>query len=150
MKILYIDADDTIFKYKQQLKKYQELYPDLEYVQSTPDFFYTLEPFQDAIESIKKLMKYYDVYILTAPSYMNPLSYTEKRLSFGKHFGNEFCKKLIICSNKGLLKGDFLVDDLAFGKGQEGFDGELIQYGTDKFPDWITTFNYLKAKYENE
>jgi len=42
---------------------------------------------------------------------MNPLSYTEKRVWIEKFFGIDFVEKLIICSNKGLVKGAFLIDD---------------------------------------
>jgi 5'(3')-deoxyribonucleotidase len=45
-------------------------------------------------------------------------------------------EKLIISPNKGLLKGDILIDDIVEGKGQEHFEGELIHFGSAKFPDW--------------
>ena len=73
---------------------------------------------------------------------MNPLSYTEKRLWIEKYFGLEWCKKLILAYDKSLLKGDYLIDD-SVGKGQLEFEGELIQIGTDKFPDWKSIINYF-------
>lgn len=134
-----IDLDDTVFKYSEHKRKF----PELQYPQNQPDFFYSLEPFEGAIEAIKRLMKIYDVWILTAPSYMNEHSYTGKRISIERHFDLEFCKKLIICCDKSLIKADILVDDNAFGKGQDRFEGELIQFGTPRFPDWNVVESYL-------
>jgi hypothetical protein len=38
--------------------------------------------------------------------------------------------------------GDYLVDDRT-KNGAGDFTGELIQFGTDKFPDWHSVVNYL-------
>ena len=87
----------------------------------------------------------FDVHILTAPSVRNPHSYMEKRLWIEKHFDYSLCHKLIICSDKGLLRGDYLIDDYIDGKGQENFDGELIHFGSDKYPDWSAVMAYLMS-----
>ena len=81
--------------------------------------------------------------MLTAPSTKNPLSYTEKRLWIENHFSYPFTERLIISPNKGLFKGDFLVDDNTSGKGQENFEGELIQFGSQSFPDWTSVLQRL-------
>ena len=83
-------------------------------------FFKQLEPLDGAIEVVNYLRSVdtLDVYILTAPSVLNPHSYSEKRIWIENHFDLKFCEKLIISSNKGLLKGDILIDDYASGKGQ--------------------------------
>jgi 5'-nucleotidase len=47
-----------------------------------------------------------------------------------------FVKKLIICPNKSLLKGQYLIDYNHTGKGQEKFEGKLIHFGSDEFPNW--------------
>jgi 5'-nucleotidase len=52
------------------------------------------------------------------------------------HFGLDVAGKLIISPNKGLLKGDFLIDDMVNGRGQENFEGEIIHFGTDKYLTW--------------
>jgi hypothetical protein len=113
-------------------------------------FFENLEPIDGAIESINQLRKQFDVYILTAPSNRNPHCYTEKRLWIEKHFDYEFTERLIISSNKSLLKGDFLIDDYAEGKGQESFGGELIQFGTEKYPDWQAVMEYFEKLQEKK
>ncbi len=44
--------------------------------------------------------------------------------------------------SKDLNIGDFLVDD-STKNGAGEFKGELIQFGTDKFPDWVAVKKYL-------
>lgn len=148
--ILYVDMDDTLCKYTSTLLP--QITSKLQFPQGQLGFYRNLEPIKDAIESVTKLINsnLYDVYILTAPSVINTHSYSEKREWIEKYFGYEFCHKLIISPNKGLLKGSYLIDDCSFGKGQEGFRGELILFGGDKYPTWESVIEYLlpqKTKY---
>ncbi len=84
-------------------------------------------------------------FILTAPSLRNPHSYTEKRLWVEKHLGYEVVHRLIITAHKGLNRGHFLIDDHDSGKGQEYFEGELIKFGSDRFPDWPSVRRYFES-----
>ncbi len=133
--------DDTICNFKMAARQYASL----KFPQSKIGFFEELEPLEGAIEAVNYLrtVAEYEVYILTAPSVRNVHSYTEKRIWIEKYFDLEFCKKLIICSNKGLLRGDFLIDDYVSGKGQENFEGNLLHYGSDEFPNWKAIRNYF-------
>ena len=138
MKRIFVDLDDVMCNFsKAYLEKKS---PECYYPQSDYGFFRNLEPIEDSIESYKILENHYDVWILTAPSIHNPLCYSEKREWVEKHLGFETCKKLIISPNKGLLKGDYLIDDNI----HEGFEGELLHFGYNKkFPDWKSILNYL-------
>jgi 5'(3')-deoxyribonucleotidase len=142
-KLVYIDMDDVLCNFNKALLENFSIckqYPQAEY-----GFFANLEPIEGGVESVKKLIDsdIYDPYILTAPSVRNPFSYTEKRVWIEKHFGLEFVNKLIISPNKGLLKGDYLIDDNVAGKGQENFEGEVLRFGGYDFPDWVSVMNYL-------
>ena len=130
--------DDVLCDYTGANKRDLAKNPDIKYPQSQYGFYANLKPIDNAIRVVKKLIESekFDVYILTAPSFRNPLSYTEKRVWIETQFGIEFTEKLIICSNKGLLRGDILIDDNDHGKGQENFIGRLIQFGSVAFPDW--------------
>ena len=44
--------------------------------------------------------------------------------------------------NKNLNKGDFLIDDRT-KNGAGEFEGELILFGSEKFPDWDEVVEYL-------
>ncbi len=58
--------------------------------------------------------------------------------------GIDFCKKLVITSDKTLLIGHYLIDDNIW----EGFMGEMIQFGSEKFPNWKAVVNYLSKSKE--
>jgi len=147
-KILYVDMDDVLCNYQSAYSFYKSENPKLKFPQSLTGFFEDLKPIERAVDSVNELRSRseLDVYILTAPSTRNIHSYSEKRFWVEKHFDYEFTEKLIICSNKGLLKGSYLIDDNVDGKGQESFEGELIHYGSEQYPDWETVVTYLMAQ----
>ncbi|TDF35204.1 hypothetical protein EYS14_21625 [Alteromonadaceae bacterium M269] len=144
-KVVYIDMDDVLCDYSAAFNQALKATPEVAYPQSQYGFYANLLPIDGAIESVNKLIsaEEYEPYILTAPSTMNPLCYTEKRVWIEKYFGIEFTEKLIISPNKALLKGELLIDDNASGRGQEHFDGEFIQFGTEAFPTWSAVCQYL-------
>lgn len=138
-KIIYVDMDDTICDYTNAFNESRERRPDLVYPQSQYGFYMDLKPINESVSSVLRLDEIFDVYVLTRPSYQNPMCYTEKRVWIERHFGLEFCKKLIICYDKALLMGDILIDDVLW----PGFLGEQIHFGSAKFNDWNKVMNYL-------
>ncbi|MDO6680230.1 hypothetical protein [Shewanella sp. 4_MG-2023] len=145
MKIVYIDMDDTLCDYKSAFEQARRLRPDIEYPQSQPSFFISLSPLPNAIDAMQCFLadERYDPYILTAPSVKNPLCYTEKRLWVEEHLGFAYAERLIISPIKGLLVGDYLIDDYVEGKGQESFQGELIHFSGERFKDWNAVMRYF-------
>ena len=51
------------------------------------------------------------------------------------HLGSDFTQ-LRLASNKGLSKGDYLIDDYTAGPGQENFEGVLMHFGSHDYPNW--------------
>jgi len=147
MKIVYIDIDGVLADYSAAHSYQQVQRPDIDFPQSQSGFFSSLPEVSGGIAAVKTLIdsEKYDPYILSAPSLKNPLSYTEKRLWIEDKFGYDFVDRLILCAHKGLLKGDILIDDSHQGRGQEYFEGELIHFGSDQFPNWKTVMKYLGA-----
>lgn len=137
-KIIYVDMDHTLCDFSASYLKYKEEFPQVEYPHSIPGFFSGLAPLPNAIKVYQWLddQENVDLYILTAPSVRNPSSYTEKRLWVEEHLGLEAAYKLIISPNKGLNLGHYLIDDYTEGKGQENFEGKLLQFGSTEYPDW--------------
>ena len=136
--IIYVDMDHVLCDYNKGFAKYQKKYPNLDYPQSRPGFYESLEPMPGAIEAMNWLMSSRDreVFILSAPSLKNPHSYSEKRIWVEQHLGMEAARRLILSSFKGLHRGEYLIDDWTHGKGQEYFEGVLIQFGSDTHPNW--------------
>lgn len=145
MKRVYIDMDDTLCDFTAAFTKAVQDSPEMTYPQAQYRFFANLKPIEGAIETVQRLMDSddYDPYILSAPSTRNPFSYAEKREWVEQHLGYELCERLILCAHKGLLKGDILIDDHIEGRGQDQFDGELIQFGSERFRDWASIRVFL-------
>lgn len=147
--IIYIDMDGVLCDYYGAYKMAMKNDPEIKYPQSQYGFFRNLKPLPNALRSVEYLMqqRIFDVYILTAPSINNPLCYSEKREWVEKHLGMELVKRLIISPNKGLNKGQYLIDDHKDGRGQEHFEGKLIHFGWDEFLNWDGVIDYFKEKY---
>ena len=147
-KIVYVDMDNTIVDFKSGIKRltmsdtkeYKNRYDDHPYI------FTLMDPIKDSIESIKKLDKQYDLYILSTAPWDNPNAWKQKRDWIGKYFGDKkkdvFYKKVILSHNKNLNKGDYLIDDRP-NNGAEHFEGEWIKFGSNKYPDWKAVTKFL-------
>jgi hypothetical protein len=140
--VVYVDMDDTIFNYKKAYWASLQINPGNKWPQSQYKFFEDLEPIPGAIDGVNTLKTKYKVFILTRPSVLNPLSYTEKRVSIEKHLGFDMCNNLLLCPDKTIARGNYLIDDVI----QNGHfipEWEHIHFGTEKFPDWNSVLNYL-------
>ena len=150
MKTIFIDLDDTLCNFSKLHKEWSEKF-DAEFPQGIKHFFQELEIIKDASRVVNRLIdsEIYDVWILSSPSVMNPNSYTEKRLWVESYFGFDFCHRLILATDKSLVRGhgsksnNFLIDDCTEGKGQDGFYGKLIHFGSERFPDWNSVEKYF-------
>lgn len=149
--IVYIDMDNTVVDFKSGIKRLPE--KDIEEYKNRydehPYIFTLMEPIKDSIESIRKLNQQFELYILSTAPWNNPNAWKQKRDWIGKYFGEEkedvFYKKVILTHNKNLNKGDYLIDDRP-NNGAKGFDGEWIEFGTKKYPNWKSVVNYLLSK----
>jgi 5'-nucleotidase len=130
--------DGVLCDFQSAFDRDRSIWLDQPFPQSKPHFYRELVPIENALESIKTLSSLpdFNIFILTAPSIYNPLSYTEKRLWVEDNLGFTWVDKLIISPDKSLLRGDVLIDDHIRGHGQEKFNGRLIHFNSEEFPDW--------------
>ena len=143
MKRIFCDMDDTLCDFIGPFKSGEY---KLKYPQSKVGFFLDLQPLEGAIEGMKTLQTKYSVYILTRPSIKNTNCYTEKAEWVKKYLGEEMLEKMIICPDKSLVKGDYLIDD-DNRHGQIEFEGEHIHFGKDeRFKNWAQVVDYLMSK----
>ena len=148
-KILYIDMDNVLVDFKSALniqsKEILEKYAGRE--DEIPNLFAQMLPMKDAIDSFNKLSKIYDTYILSTAPWNNPTAWSEKLEWVKKYLGDAAYKKLILSHHKHLNKGDYLIDD-RINNGAGEFDGELILFGSEKFPDWESVCMHLISNEE--
>jgi 5'-nucleotidase len=135
-KILYVDLDGVLADY--DLAKLNTTEED----RKQKGFFENLPPIDGAIDAFKKLSEKYETYFLSTAPWSNIYAPSEKRIWVEKHLGEFAFKKLILTHNKGLLKGDYLIDDRKLN-GVEDFEGEHIHFGTEKFKSWKDVLDYL-------
>ncbi len=141
-KRVYVDMDGVLCDfYKSYLRSLEE-FPEQKYPQAQWGYFLKLEEIKDSISSFRKLQEKYDVWILTRPSFRNVNSFTEKAQWVWDHLGFDVVEKTIMCGDKSLLIGDYLIDDMN-GAGQELFKGEWIHFGSDEYPDWKAVIDKL-------
>ena len=143
--ILLVDQDDVLADFMGAYTNSIRLNPGIKFPQCQYKFFENLEPLENALESIHILQEYYDVCILTRPSVHNPLCYTEKRVWIETHLGFEICVNLILCYDKTMIMGDYLVDD-AVHTGRFKPVWEHIHFGYGQFKNWKLVTEYLLNK----
>ena len=107
-----------------------------------PNIFSLMEPLEGAIDSFKILSQRYDTYILSTAPWENSSAWSDKVKWVKKYLGESAYKRLILTHHKNLNHGDYLIDDRT-KNGAGEFKGELIQFGTEKFPDWKSVCSYL-------
>ena len=140
--IVLIDLDGVLCDFDTRHAEFQKLGIKGSKMWQHPDLYKDLEPMPGAIEAWNALQDKYDTYILSTPPWSSPVAWSEKRIWCEKFLGKTAKKKLILCHNKGIVKGDFLIDD-RIANGVEDFDGEHIHFGTETFPDWAEVCKYL-------
>ena len=140
--IVLIDMDGVICDFDKRAKELELQGVKGQSLFKHPDAYKDLEPIEGAIEAWNLLQDKYETYILSTPPWSNPDAWAEKRIWVEKHLGKSSKKKLILGHHKGLVKGDFLIDD-RIANGVADFGGEHIHFATGRFKGWAEVLEYL-------
>ena len=143
-KVLYVDMDNVLVNFQsgidalnEELKsRYAGCYDEV------PNIFAKMQPNEGAIDAMNRLKDKYDIYILSTAPWDNPSAWSDK-LEWVKRYLGEVCyKRLILSHHKNLNAGDYLIDDRK-KNGAADFKGELILFGSERFPNWESVVRYL-------
>lgn len=94
-------------------------------IMKTPGFYRSLEPIEGARLALKQMVKLgHDVRIVTSPWNSNPTCASDKLNWVADHYGPQWAQRVIITTDKTLVRGDILIDD------KPVITGELPEYGT--------------------
>lgn len=153
--IVYIDMDDTIADFLGSKKlPWKGEFPDISAMYE-PGFFRDLKPIDGALVAVRAIIDMgYDVWILTQPVAESPHCYAEKVQWIGMWFP-ELVKKICMVQDKGLARGDFLIDDNA-PKWREKFEkhgGKFIHFQyhkRDHKTEWSRIVKFLEEAPSNE
>jgi len=107
-----------------------------------PGIFSLMLPKSGALETFKKVSKYYDTYILSTAPWKNPSAWSDKLLWVQKYLGDEAHKRLILSHNKHLNVGDYLIDDRD-ANGADRFTGQHLPFSQADCPNLETVEAYL-------
>ena len=135
--VLFVDMDGVLANFDKRANELQEKGIKSHKLFQHPDAYRDLEPIEGAVEAWNQLQEKYECYILSTPAWSNPNSWGEKRIWVEKYLGKTAHKKLILSHNKGLVKGDILIDD-RIANGVSDFEGIHVHFGSTDFPDWAS------------
>lgn len=141
--IVYVDMDGVLCDTEERVKEMKAKGVKDHEIYSKTETFKDLPPIKGAIEAFKKLQDKYEVYVLSTAPWSNPEVWAEKRRWVQENLGKDAKKKLILSHNKGLMRGEYIIDDRD-ANGVADFEGEHIQFGSERFPDWESVLHYLK------
>jgi len=84
---------------------------DIEEIINAEGFLRGLAPIQGAIEGFQELRSRYDSVKVCTTSLKNPFSLKEKWEWVLENLGVQVAKEMIVCNDKTLIKGAYLIDD---------------------------------------
>jgi 5'(3')-deoxyribonucleotidase len=88
-------------------------------------FFRGIPVMEGAVEAVKELMKYFDVYIASAAMEF-PQSLKEKYEWLQEHFPFISWRNIIFCGDKSIIDTDYMIDDYA--RNLDGCKGKTLLF----------------------
>lgn len=79
---------------------------------NTPGFYRDLAPIEGAVNALNEMLDMgFNVFLCTAPFISHETCASEKMQWVKEHLGNKWLNRIVITSDKTLVRGDLLIDD---------------------------------------
>ena len=146
-KIIFLDLDDTLSDFTGSEVFYGKF--DVSHM-FVPGFFLKLKPIEGSLMAVRQIIRMgYDVHILSQPVAESAHSYSEKIQWIGLWFP-ELINKVHLTQDKGLFKGDYLIDDnpTKWKAPFEANGGKFInfEYSKDHHSNWKDIVEFLREE----
>ena len=143
--IVYIDMDNVLVDFQSGIDETEDkILAEYEgRLDEVPHIFSKMKPISGAIEAFRALSEKYDCYILSTSPWNNPTAASDKFAWVKNYLGDVAYKRLILSHHKNLNRGDYLIDDRPNKCGADKFEGEVIAFGSEQFPNWEAVLKYL-------
>jgi len=112
----------------------------LERYMLSEDFFAVLDVMPHAQRVLERLQSRYDVFIATAAMEV-PSSFNAKFRWLSEHFPFISPQRIVFCGDKGILRGDYLIDDNPRQLRRFGGEGILFSAPANKFVEGFRRVN---------
>lgn len=145
-KILYIDMDNCLVDFRSAFAHVDsDLLAEYEgHEDDVPGIFARMHPMPGAVAAFERLAKLYDTYVLSTSPWANPSAWSDKVVWVQRYLGEAAYKRLILTHHKDLCRGHYLVDD-RLTRGAAEFEGTLILFGSEEYPDWPSVVRFLEG-----
>ena len=149
--ILYIDLDNVLIDFQSGVEQLDAdtLQQYTGRLDEVPGIYARMRPLPDALEAYQQLSQVFDTYLIAAAP-RDPFSPATGKLQWVmQHLGATAYQRLILTHHKNLNKGDFLIDSRT-NDGATAFEGELLLFGSEEFPDWNSILSFFRIITENQ
>lgn len=103
-------------------------------IMNAPGFYRELVPIPGAVDAIARLAAAgHTIFIVTSPFVTNPTCASDKLDWVTRYLGPEWAKRVVITSDKTIVRGDFLIDDKPEITGDETPEWQHIVFGEYRY-----------------
>lgn len=144
---VFIDMDGVIVDFdgfRSELEKKTNTIITGDMMKQLPSVYSVMDPMPGAIEAVRSLIGMgHDVWLATKPPTGIPQAYADKVQWVLDHLP-ELKRKIILTHDKGLLRGDVLIDDRPHKANADKFEGELLHFSASfGWPEVLAWFRSL-------